>query len=342
MEQQQQQLIEQFVEKLKRSNVEFETQPIVGTDQRYHYLYLTFNIINHRFYVGLHNTDKPFDRHYHGSGIAIKQAIKKYGSVNLPSTAFAYFKDKMCLEQGEQLIVDDVFLLQYAGITYNVKNGGIVNSINKQHSEFMKNLYADQQYKEFWLQRVEQSKQQPANCHKESELQRKQRYQHCGQLSKKRMLELKQNDPNAFKCHMAKMQTEAAKVNGKQIKVTNLQTGEVQIFRSKQSAANQLNITTTNIQSLIRKSPLAEYANLYSIEYVDHQLQQSVKPIVHKGRKHLMKSVSCFDLSGQFVRSFPSVMAAAKFVNASNSTVIAQAIKHNYVSFGYRWKYNES
>lgn len=145
----QQQLIEQFVSKLKQSDIEFQTDPICGDDQRYHYLYLTYNLINDRFYVGLHSTDKQFDKHYHGSGIAIKQAIKKYHGVNLPSTAFAYFKNVALMQQAEQLIVDDNFLLSYAGVTYNVKNGGIVNSINRQHSEFMVNLYQDEQYKAF-------------------------------------------------------------------------------------------------------------------------------------------------------------------------------------------------
>ena len=41
-------------------------------------VYKVINLINQKFYIGVHKTDNPYDS-YMGSGIAIKNAIKKHG-----------------------------------------------------------------------------------------------------------------------------------------------------------------------------------------------------------------------------------------------------------------------
>lgn len=45
------------------------------------YVYITYNQINSKFYVGIHKR-KTFTDTYKGSGIIIKKAIKKYGNEN--------------------------------------------------------------------------------------------------------------------------------------------------------------------------------------------------------------------------------------------------------------------
>ncbi len=44
-------------------------------------VYKTINLINDKFYIGVHKTDNPYDS-YLGSGVAIRQAINKYGREN--------------------------------------------------------------------------------------------------------------------------------------------------------------------------------------------------------------------------------------------------------------------
>ena len=336
----QQQLIAILTSKLDKAAIEYSKEPKIGIDNRYHYLYLTYNIINHRFYVGIHTTDRPFDKHYHGSGIAIKQAITKYRTANLPTVAIGYFKDAESMQYGEQIVVDDAFLVEFANITYNVKTGGLTNSINRQHSEFMKALYSDPKYKQFWQQRVEQCKLNPTGSYKQTPQQRAERYRHCGELSRARMLELKERDREQFDQRLAKMRACSIAVNGKAVNVTDLKSGQTMTYCSKRDAARALSVTKTIIDGLLRQSTKSKYANLYSVQYVDPQLQQSVDPIKYKGHSSHMRPVSCYDDCGHLIQSFPSVVAAAKWAQVSNSTVIGNAIKHNYTAVGYRWKYN--
>ena len=47
-------------------------------NQKYYYLYKITNLINNKFYIGVHETDNINDG-YMGSGRAIRAAIEKYG-----------------------------------------------------------------------------------------------------------------------------------------------------------------------------------------------------------------------------------------------------------------------
>lgn len=47
----------------------------------YGYIYKTTNLINGKFYIGKHKSEK-YDPSYYGSGKIIRLAIKKYGLEN--------------------------------------------------------------------------------------------------------------------------------------------------------------------------------------------------------------------------------------------------------------------
>ena len=47
----------------------------------YNYFYKITNLINNHFYYGVHSTNNLNDG-YFGSGVKLKQAVKKYGKEN--------------------------------------------------------------------------------------------------------------------------------------------------------------------------------------------------------------------------------------------------------------------
>ena len=59
----------------------------------YHYVYKTINLINNKYYIGVHSTSKLNDK-YLGSGQIIKSAILKYGRSNFKLEILKYFETR--------------------------------------------------------------------------------------------------------------------------------------------------------------------------------------------------------------------------------------------------------
>jgi len=89
----------------------------------YNYFYIINNLINGRFYLGVHSTNKLADG-YFGSGTVLKQAIKKHGKENFELTPLKFFGTRKELLAFEKEIVNEKFLDYYKGICYNVNPGG--------------------------------------------------------------------------------------------------------------------------------------------------------------------------------------------------------------------------
>lgn len=80
-------------------------------------VYKTVNLVNGKFYIGVHKTDNPNDD-YLGSGKLIKRAIKKYGIENFHKEVIASFESR-----------DDAYALEMELVVlesqcYNLKKGG--------------------------------------------------------------------------------------------------------------------------------------------------------------------------------------------------------------------------
>jgi hypothetical protein len=84
-------------------------------------IYKTTNLINGRFYVGMHKTHK-IDDFYLGSGKALKHAIKNYGRGNFKKEILHVFKtfEEAC--EMEKQIVNKGFIEN--PMTYNMQTGG--------------------------------------------------------------------------------------------------------------------------------------------------------------------------------------------------------------------------
>ena len=95
------------------------------------YNYITTNLLNNKQYVGTHCTDIVEDG-YLGSGIAILEAIKKYGKVNFKREIL-----KECVTLEEALQNEKLYIENFNSISpngYNISpTGG--TALNGNHSE---------------------------------------------------------------------------------------------------------------------------------------------------------------------------------------------------------------
>lgn len=74
----------------------------------YHYVYKTINLINNKYYIGVHSTHKLNDG-YLGSGQIIKDAIVKYGKSNFKIDILKYFETReLALLYEVEIITQDV------------------------------------------------------------------------------------------------------------------------------------------------------------------------------------------------------------------------------------------
>lgn len=105
-------------------------------DKKYHILYKTTNLINGKFYYGIHSTNNLKDN-YLGSGVYLNRAIKKYGKENFKREILYYFDNREELVQSEiDIITEDVLKdkqnmnCQYGGIGFNTSGMVTVRDVN--------------------------------------------------------------------------------------------------------------------------------------------------------------------------------------------------------------------
>lgn len=75
----------------------------------YHILYKITNNITSRFYIGVHTT-KILNDDYFGSGLIIRNSIKKYGKENHTKEILEFFDNKTDMYSKEKEIVNENLL----------------------------------------------------------------------------------------------------------------------------------------------------------------------------------------------------------------------------------------
>ena len=101
-----------------------------GEDGKYHYVYLTINTINSKFYIGKHTTSSLNDR-YIGSGTHILNAIKKYGESSFINYKLVFFNKEQDAYDYESYLLSEDMIKKFKdvlNITYNLRAGRVGGS----------------------------------------------------------------------------------------------------------------------------------------------------------------------------------------------------------------------
>lgn len=87
----------------------------------YHFVYKTVNLLNNKFYIGVHTTDNLYDS-YLGSGKILQLAIKKYGKNNFERRILKLFSSREeCLQFEKEILSEDMLTSINC---YNICTGG--------------------------------------------------------------------------------------------------------------------------------------------------------------------------------------------------------------------------
>lgn len=98
----------------------------------YHFLYKTTNLINNKYYYGVHSTKNLRDG-YLGSGKYLKRSINKYGSENFSIEFIEFFDNREQLLEKEKEIVNEKILLDENCM--NLRVGGFGGFSSKEQRE---------------------------------------------------------------------------------------------------------------------------------------------------------------------------------------------------------------
>ncbi len=73
--------------------------------KQYHFIYKTTNLLNGKFYIGMHSTNNLNDG-YLGSGLKLRRSIKKYGEKNFKIKILEFLLNKESLRKREKELVN--------------------------------------------------------------------------------------------------------------------------------------------------------------------------------------------------------------------------------------------
>jgi len=121
--------------------------------KKYHYIYKTTNILNNKFYIGMHSTDN-LDDGYIGSGTLLRRSIKKYGRDKHKKEILEYLDSRESLHIREKEIVNEKLLNDVLSMNLAVggQGEGSWQKIN-QNSELQRQKNKKGQIKQEWLRK---------------------------------------------------------------------------------------------------------------------------------------------------------------------------------------------
>lgn len=90
---------------------------------KYYYIYKTTNLINEKYYYGMHSTDNLQDG-YMGSGTILKRSFEKYGKENFKTEILEFLPNKNELLKREKEIINEEILNDPNSLNLQPGGGG--------------------------------------------------------------------------------------------------------------------------------------------------------------------------------------------------------------------------
>lgn len=118
----------------------------MARNKKYHYIYKTTNIINNKFYIGMHSTDNLNDG-YLGSGKRLWFSINYHGKENHKIEILEFCNDRVSLKNREKEIVNKELLNEDLCMNLQLGGGGGISS--EEHHKKMRDASSIYQ-KEKW------------------------------------------------------------------------------------------------------------------------------------------------------------------------------------------------
>ena len=114
--------------------------------KKYHFLYRTTNLINSRYYIGMHSTNKLNDS-YIGSGRRLWYELRKYGRQNFKFEILEFFssKEELALREKEVVSLQEIAKEK----CMNLKVGGLGGFPPNAKDAFREKLKDPEYRKEF-------------------------------------------------------------------------------------------------------------------------------------------------------------------------------------------------
>lgn len=100
-------------------------------DKKFNFIYKTTNLINEKYYIGMHSTDNLNDG-YVGSGKRLWYSINKYGKENFKIEHLKFFETRKELVEGEKEIVNSNLLKDIKCINLKIGGTGGFPILNKE------------------------------------------------------------------------------------------------------------------------------------------------------------------------------------------------------------------
>ena len=91
--------------------------------KKYHYIYKTTNLINRKYYIGMHSTSNLKDG-YIGSGKKLWYSIKKYGKENFKCEILEFLPDRSSLKERERELINEDLLKDVMCMNLQIGGGG--------------------------------------------------------------------------------------------------------------------------------------------------------------------------------------------------------------------------